>query len=299
MFRTRLSRGRLFRNLLLCAVNLFTGIAWADAEAGGQLYAKYLALGEQLTRNQFSRPLVLASVETPHQVSGEIYAEIDHPFSDVRVALNNPDGWCDLMSLPMNTKYCRAQAARGGTVLKVNIGSKSAESLKAAPRIEFKYAVAQMSAQYLDIRLNAIDGPMGTSDYRIAFRAIPLATGKTFIHLTYSYSVNLAARLAMQTYLATLGRNKVGFTRVGQKADGAPRYVDGVRGVIERNTMRYYLAIESYLDSATEPPPVALEKRLQSWFTASELYPLQLHELERGEYIAMKREEYQRQQTTD
>lgn len=289
----------LFRHLLLCAFSIFTGLAWADVDAGGQLHAKYLALGEPLARNQFNRPLVLASVETPQQVSGEIYAVIDHPFSAVSVALDNPDGWCDLMSLPMNTKYCRAQAGRGGTVLKVNIGRKTPESLKDAPRIEFKYAVMALTAQYFDIRLDAKDGPMGTSDYRIALRAIPLATGKTFIHLTYSYSVNLAARLAMQTYLATIGRNKVGFTRVGQHADGAARYVDGVRGVIERNTMRYYLAIESYLDSATEPAPVALEKRLQSWFTASELYPLQLHELERGEYIAMKRDEYLRQRSAD
>ena len=288
---------RLFRHLLLCAFNVFTGLAWADADAAGQLHAKYLALGEPLTQNQFNRPLVLASAETPQQVSGEIYAEIDHPFSAVSVALNNPDGWCDLMSLPMNTKYCRAQAVPGGTVLKVNIGRKSAESLKEAPRIEFRYAVAQMTAYYLDIRLDAADGPMGTSDYRIAFRAIPLASGKTFIHLSYSYSVNLAARLAMQTYLATVGRNKIGFTRVGQQANGAPRYIDGVRGVIERNTMRYYLAIDSYLDSASEPPRVALEKRLQSWFTASELYPLQLHELERGEYITMKRDEYARQRS--
>ena len=289
----------LFRHLLLCAFSIFTGLVWADADAGGQLHAKYLALGEPLARNQFNRPLVLASVEMPQQVSGEIYAVIDHPFSAVSVAMDNPDGWCDLMSLPMNTKYCRAQAGRGGTVLKVNIGRKTPESLKGAPRIEFKYSVMALTAQYFDIRLDAKDGPMGTSDYRIALRAIPLATGKTFIHLTYSYSVNLAARLAMQTYLATIGRNKVGFTRVGQHADGTARYVEGVRGVIERNTMRYYLAIESFLDFATEPASVALEKRLQSWFTASELYPLQLHELERGEYIAMKRDEYARQRSAE
>ena len=296
----------MFKNVLLAALALFVSGAWANPEAAAQLQAKYLALGDQLTRNQFNRPLVLASIETPQQVSGEIYAVIDHPFSAVSTGLNNPDGWCDLMSLPMNTKYCRAQAVRGGTVLKVNIGRKTAESLQDASRIEFKYAVMAQTAQYLDIRLDAKDGPMGTSDYRIAFKAVPLtsavdmpgASAKTFIHLTYSYSVNLAARLAMQTYLATIGRNKVGFTKLGQKSDGTPRYIEGVRGVVERNTMRYCLAIESYLDAASEPTPLALEKRLQSWFTASERYPLQLHELERGAYMAMKRDEYVRQQST-
>ena len=293
----------MLKNLLLCALALFVGGVWASPEDATKLQAKYLALGDQLSRNPFNRPLVLASIETPQQVSGEIYAVINHPFSAVSTGLNAPDSWCDLMSLPMNTKYCRAEAAPGGPVLKVNIGRKAAQKLEDAPRIEFKYALVEATAQYFDIQLEAKNGPMGTSNYKIAFKAVPIqAAGsgaKTFIHMSYSYSVNFAARLAMQTYLATVGRNKVGFTRVDPQSNGTPRYIDGIRGVVERNTMRYYLAIDSYLDATSLPPLAALEKRLQSWFTASELYALQLHELERGEYMAMKREEFLRQQKGD
>jgi hypothetical protein len=36
---------------------------------------------------------------------------------------------------------------------------------------------------------------------------------------------------------------------------------------------------------------------LQSWFTAVEHYPRQLHEMDRPQYLEMKRSEYQRQQT--
>ena len=273
------------------------GPAWADGEAVASLRAKHAALGEQLKANPFNRPVVLESVETPNLVSGEIYAVIDHPFASVSTGLNDPDHWCDVMSLPMNTKYCRPATTPQGTVLKVNIGKKTAESLKTAPRIEFKYTAVEATAQYLDIRLDAKEGPLGTSNYRIVLQAIPLASGKTFIHLTYSYAVNFAGRMAMQTYLSTVGRGKVGFTQVGQQADGGPQFIDGVRGLVERNTMRYYLAIDSYLDAASEAPQAALEKRLQSWFSAIELYPRQLRELERSEYLAMKRDEYQRQQT--
>ena len=39
------------------------------------------------------------------------------------------------------------------------------------------------------------------------------------------------------------------------------------------------------------------EQRLNDWHSAVERYPLQLHELERGEYLAMKRAEIRRQQT--
>jgi hypothetical protein len=117
------------------------------------------------------------------------------------------------------------------------------------------------------------------------------------LHLTYSYTVNFTGRLAMQTYLGTIGINKVGFTVMGKRADGQPDYIRGMRGLMERNTMRYYLAIDSFLGAARAPPAVQIEKRLQNWFTAVEQYPRQLHEMDRRAYVEMKRAEYVRQQT--
>jgi hypothetical protein len=186
---------------------------------------------------------------------------------------------------------------QSGTVLKVNIGKKTPEELSAATRVEFNYSVAAVTPQYLEIMLGAQDGPLGTSDYLIRLEAVALPNAKTFLHLTYSYAVNFAGRLAMQTYLGTLGSDKVGFTVVGKLADGKTSYISGVRGLMERNTMRYYLAIDSFLESANAAPETQLEKRLQSWFTAAERYPRQLHEMDRVEYLAMKRAEDLRQRT--
>jgi hypothetical protein len=90
----------------------------------------------------------------------------------------------------------------------------------------------------------------------------------------------------MQAYLGTLGSDKVGFT-----PKGASGYVGGVRGVVERNTMRYYLAIDAFLDA---PRPEQLDRRLAAWFDATERYARQLHETERSEYLEMKRSEYAR-----
>jgi hypothetical protein len=45
------------------------------------------------------------------------------------------------------------------------------------------------------------------------------------------------------------------------------------------------------------PPANQFEQRIQNWFTASERYPQQLHEVDRDFYIDMKHKEYQRQQT--
>ncbi|MDT4876423.1 hypothetical protein FQZ97_1118590 [compost metagenome] len=95
------------------------------------------------------------------------------------------------------------------------------------------------------MRLEAEDGPLGTRRYRIKLEAVALDERRSFLHLSYSYAYGLAARLATQAYLATLGRNKVGFSIVAHDAEGQPVYIGGMRGVIERNTMRYYLAIEA------------------------------------------------------
>ena len=55
--------------------------------------------------------------------------------------------------------------------------------------------------------------------------------------------------------------------------------------------MRNYLAIDAYLDA---PGASQLETRLGAWFDATEQYARQLHEIDRGDYLAMKRHEFER-----
>ncbi|HZF81360.1 MAG TPA: hypothetical protein VEZ89_16405, partial [Rubrivivax sp.] len=58
-----------------------------------------------------------------------------------------------------------------------------------------------------------------------------------------------------------------------------------------RNTMRYYLAIEAFLDSLSVPEGQRAEKRLRDWLAATERHPQQLREMDQAEYMAMKRRE--------
>ncbi len=109
--------------------------------------------------------------------------------------------------------------------------------------------------------------------------------------MSYSYSYGLVARIAMGVYLATFGRNKVGFTVVATEPDGQPRYIGGMRGVVERNTMRYYLAVEAYLGALSVPQAVRVETSLRNWYSGIERYPRQLHEMEQAQYLDMKRKE--------
>jgi len=282
---------------------LFTGLAgaWgpvlASSDAANLMRATHLAMTGRLEHNQFHRPLVLDSIDTPRHVAGEIYAEVNYPFSMVSSELNNAGHWCDVISLHINTKYCRAETGPAGSVLKVSVGQKGAEKLSDAYRVEFGFSVDAMSADYAGFRLIASDGPMGTSDYRIALEAIAVQEGKTFLHLTYSYAMNFTARIAMQTYLATLARDKIGFTRSNPSGNETAPFIGGLRALVERNTMRYYLAIDSFLDASGTDPTLQLERRLESWFSATELYAAQLHEMDRSDYLSMKRDEYKRQQS--
>jgi hypothetical protein len=267
-----------------------------DTQSAASLHAQYASLGERLNHNQFQRPLYLDSSESSNDLEGDLYALVDYPFATVSAALNGPEQWCEVLILSINTKYCRATATGTTSVLNVSIGRKYAQPLEDAYPIVFSYLLAASTPNYLEIRLDADKGPLSTSDYRFRLAAIPVEGGRTFLHLTYSYGYGFAGRLAMKAYLATIGSDKVGFTVTGRQSDGRPEYIGGVRGVVERNTMRYYLAIDSYLGAFTAPPRHRLEKRLQSWFAATEQYARQLHELGKADYFDMKRSEYLRQQ---
>jgi hypothetical protein len=117
------------------------------------------------------------------------------------------------------------------------------------------------------------------------------------MRLSYSYTYGALGRMALQGYLATAGADKVGFSVTGRDASGAPIYIDGMRGVVERNAMRYYLAIDAYLASLSAPADEQVDRRIQAWFNASERHARQLREMDKATYVAMKRQEYERQQT--
>ena len=267
------------------------------AQAPESLKARHAALAEQLSDNPFQRPLHLESRQTEDTLQGDIYAVIEQPYAVVGPALQGIDRWCDILILHLNVKSCRASVPKAGDTLSLNIGRKFDRPLADEYLFEFLYTVTVASPDYLQVVLNAEEGPLGTSRYRVLLEVVALDAARSFLHLSYSYNYGTVARLAAQGYLATIGRHKVGFSIVNRKANGEPVYIRSVRGVIERNTMRYYLAIEAYLGALSTPAPQQVEKRLNDWYTGVARYPLQLHELERDEYLNMKRKEIRRQQT--
>lgn len=268
----------------------------AAPDPAAALSAKFADLKSELDNNSFRRPIHLESAEGRDNVSGDILARVNAPFATIGSTLDNPARWCDILILHLNNKYCRAAADNRGTVLQLSVGRKGDQPLSDAYRVNFAFRVAAKTADYLQVNLVADDGPLGTRNYRVMLEATPADQGRTFIHLSYGYSFGLVAQLAMRTYLNTMGRDKVGFSIVPGTGGKSAQPVGGMRAAVERNTMRYYLAIEAFLGALSAPPAARVEKSLRDWFAATEAYPRQLHEMDQDEYLAIKRKQYLRQQ---
>jgi len=283
----------LFGAVLL---GMLAGTPLAQAQDAASLKLRHAALRAQLASNSFQRPIHLESQETPGELKGDIYAQLDQPYAVAGPALQDIEHWCDILILHQNVKACRSGSRQPADTLRLDIGRKFDQPLADAYPFEFRHKVVVSRPDYLQVQLTAEQGPLGTSRYRIALEVMALDARHSFLHLTYSYAYGMTARLAMQGYLATGGRDKRGFGIVGTGANGQPVYLGGVRGVVERNTMRYYLAVEAYLGALSVPANARLEKRLNDWYSGVERYPVQLHELQRAAYLDMKHREIRRQQ---
>jgi hypothetical protein len=271
--------------------------AGPDSDPASALQARYAALSEQLEQSLFPQHLYVESKEGPGASQGEVYAVVDYPIATVSDAFSSPANWCDALILHPNVKYCRPVSRDGRTELSTAIGRNFDQPLSSAHRLDFKFIIAASRPDYVDVELKARRGPFGTANYRISLDAVGLENERTFVHLRYSYTYGFVGRLAMKIYLASSGSDKVGFTVIGDPNDPKPKFIGGVRGAIERNTMRYYLAIDAYLGALATPADGRFEQSLERWFNATELYPRQLREIDRDTYFAMKRSEYVRQKT--
>lgn len=280
------------QNLLKCILTLtvmFGLSGWGHAQNASTLKNSYQQLQEKLKNNQFNKPIYLDSTQTSKTISGNVYSVVNYQYSQVRTALDTPTEWCEVLSLHLNVKYCRALS---NNRIEVYAGTKKTQPLKDTYHMEYNFKPVINNSTYMQVVMDAESGPIGTSDYYMMMEAIPLQNNKTFIHVKYSYHFGTMAKLATNLYLDTVGSGKEGFTIIGKKIDGKPKYVSGMRGAIERNTMRYYLAIDAYMGSLSAPPTQQREKRLKAWFMATERYP-QLYEITEQQYLNMKHDEFQ------
>jgi hypothetical protein len=264
------------------------------ADPAAALLAKRVELQPLLRAQAFGEPLYLNSREGDDQVEGDVHAEVGYPFAEVAAAFQSASSVCELLFLHLNARDCRPSTTVAGEVLTLTVGPKRGQALGAWYRIDYTLRIESASASYLRATLSAARGPLSTRDYRIVLEAVPMDAGRAFVHLGYTYSYGFVARMAMKAYLATAGRAKIGFTVLSKDSDGQPLYVRGERAALERNVIRYYLALLAYCSANKGTPQQRMEARLRAWFAHTERYAAQLHELDLDEYLHEKHDDLAR-----
>jgi hypothetical protein len=235
-------------------------------------------------------PLAVASGATDDSSAGHVMADLDFPFPTVAERLSRPSDWCGFLILHLNTKACVHYTRAGHSYIQLYSGRKFFEAPADAMAVTYRFE-PRLSADHLEVVLRAESGPLGTRDYLMHLRAVPRGSAQTSVDLRFSYALSRLARLGIGAYLRTSGSDKVGFTVTAHDAGGAPVYVAGRRGVIERNVVRLYLALIAYLESLDQAPDHRDSWAHARWYELSERYPQQLRELSREEYLDNKRKE--------
>lgn len=265
--------------------------AASPAAAAQTLHQAHQALGSRLAESPFGRPLVLDSTELPEGLKGDVYAIVDHSLQEVEEAFKTPARWCEALIVHVNNRRCQAASEQGSDVLTLSVVRRYDKPIEDAFTLPFTYRAIAMQPDYMAVELSADSGPLGTRNYRVVLEAVRLRNARTFLHFSYAYEHNLMARLATQAYLATFGSEKVGFTPMGRLPSGETDWIRGTRGLVERNAMRYFLAVDAYLATLAVPSSRQRDARLQAWYEATEQYPRQLREVDRATYLALKRED--------
>jgi hypothetical protein len=278
---------RLAVAALAFAAALLSAPSFADAQT---LRESYAAQRELLENNAFQAPINLISKVTDDLAQGEVYAVLETPFDTLRTVLSNPDDWCRMIILHVNIKACTYDAGED-VQMHFYVGHKEYETPDQAFALQYRFRVTKSSPEELTVTLSAPKGPLGTRNYRMELEAIPLDAGRIFLHFSYAYNYNWLSRTALEAYLATLGRDKVGFTVTGRDDNQLPVYIKGIQGIVERNSMRYFLAIQTALEAANTSPE-KMGVRFDRWYELIQRYPRQLVEFTREEYLERKRLEH-------
>ncbi len=265
------------------------------SQGDAYLLERYQRVKPRLEDNNFGFPLSIESSERDGRLHVDVYGIFEHPIGSVIDALKIPENWCDIVTLHPNIKACTYRELPDVRQLTFYGGRKTYQAPDDAYQFTCRYRIIEQRREYLHIVLDADKGPLGTREHRLRFEALPLDAHRTFVQVSFSYASGTPLRIAEQIYFSTLGRSKIGFTITGIDEKGSPLYIGGSRGVIERNTVRYYLAIHSFLRTAQYPEQMSFSRRIREWYDLTSRFTRQLYEMDRDDYLAVKKRERENQ----
>ncbi len=239
------------------------------------------------------RSIYVHSETDKKRLRADVYSIVHYRLADLSRALARPQNWCRFVTLHLNVKACTC-SLQPDPVLSIYAGRKFYQSPQEATRMDYRFQVVEQDSQRLVVLLTAAKGELSTRDYRFRIETQRMNADDVLLHFSLSYRQSLTSRMATRAYLSTLGRDKVGFSRQPGGTDGND-YVKGVRGIVERNAMRYYLALAVYMNTLDATGPRTDYRRCRTWFDLTQRYARQLREVDRTEYLLDKRREFENQ----
>ena len=257
--------------------------AWSDKRI-----PQYL----ELTSTYADGPLYLhANIDNNH-AEGVVYAKLNVRYKQLVSLLNSTQNWCEILILHINIKSCLNHANDNG-VIEVFVGGKRYQPPEQAHRVAYRFSIQHLQEKYTQINLVAEEAPMGMDDGIFTVTLWQLEQHETLVKFSYSYNLNFISRLTLSAYLHTLGRNKIGFSTQPHQSNNQPVYVGGVQGLLERNIMRYFFALETYLSFPEDT--ANFNQRFKHWYARTMDYKDQLYDVEKAVYLSSKQQEWQNQ----
>ena len=221
------------RPLSILLLILLVGLplrAWGGEGNAAQLRNQYRELREHAQSGPFGLPLSVQSEDRDDQVSAEVYGIIEHPVETVKAALSSPASWCEFAPLHLNVKACTFQTQSHETLLTLYLGQKYYQTPERASSQVYQFTVHAVEPDFMSVGLSAPKGLFGSTAHRFELEAAGV-DGRTVVVLRSSYVPSVVTRVMTAIYLATVGRNRVGFSREDTRAGHITAICEGIQGV--------------------------------------------------------------------
>ena len=238
-------------------------------------------------------PIYLKTVQKEKVLNVSLLGKIPFKFSDVSAVLAKPGSYCDFLPLLFNVKTCVITELNPVTRMKFYVAGKHYTPPITSYRIHAVFRLVDRTPDKIRVRMEADPDTPGKSDYGVDLVAIPL-DGETLMHLKSRYAPGRITRMATNTYVNVFARDKPGFTEI-QEPGGKKKLITGFPAVIERSSLRAYFALKAYTLNYHLPPDKRFEACLKTWYDLNQPYKKQLYELERDQYLQIKRREHKNQ----
>lgn len=225
-------------------------------------------------------------------VDCDILAVVARRPEQVMALLGSARGWCEIALLHPNVKACVEAPGGEDRRLVFHVGSKRFQPAALSRPLRYDLSVERHDDGRLAARLRPVPRKPAEDTAPVLIEAIALDGARTGLRVRYREPLSAGARLLAAGYFATFGRDKVGFSTTGVDAEGNPVHVGGLAGAIERNIVRHFLAIETILETGEAGIALSPEQRLEHWHALTERHARQLRELDRAEYLDIKRREF-------